>query len=103
MPYLNDESNYPIQFEYKPQNEGFSAAHDLITAGCKELGILNTNIFKEGYNMVYCLKTPTSYAYLKLTFNKRGIITTLMPFSTMGKEDTALTSLLEIISHLWQR
>ena len=103
LPYLNDESNYPIQFEYKPQNEGFSAAHDLITAGCKELGILNTNIFKEGYNMVYCLKTPSSYAYLKLTFNKRGIITTLMPFSTMGKEDTALTSLLEIISHLWQR
>ena len=102
MPYLNDESNYPIQFEYKPQNDGFSAAHDLITAGCKELEILNTNIYKEGYNMVYCLKTTSSYAYLKLTFNKRGIITTLMPFSTLGKEDTAVSSLLEIISHLWQ-
>lgn len=102
MPYLNEESNYPIQFEYKPQNDGFSAAHDLITAGCKELDILNTNIYKEGYNMVYCLKTASSYAYLKLTFNKRGIITTLMPFSTLGKEDTALSSLLEIVSHLWQ-
>ena len=52
--------------------------------------------------MVYCLKTTSSYAYLKLTFNKRGIITTLMPFSTLGKEDTAVSSLLEIISHLWQ-
>ena len=102
MPYLSNESNYPIQFEYKPQNDGFEAAHTLITAGCKELEILNTNIFKEGYNIVYCLKTTSSYAYLKLTFNKRGIITTLMPFSTLGKEDTALSSLLEIISNLWQ-
>lgn len=103
IPYLSSESSYPIQFEYKPQNDGFEAAHTLITAGCKELEILNTNIFKEGYNIVYCLKTTSSYAYLKLTFNKRGIITTLMPFSTLGKEDTALSSLLEIISHLWQR
>ena len=102
-PYLSCESNYPILFEYKPQNDGFDAAHTLIMAGCKELEILNTNIFKEGYNIVYCLKTTSSYAYLKLTFNKRGIITTLMPFSTLGKEDTALSSLLEIISHLWQR
>lgn len=103
IPYLSNESNYPILFEYKPQNDGFEATHTLITAGCKELEILNTNIFKEGYNIVYCLKTTSSYAYLKLTFDKRGIITTLMPFSTLGKEDTALSSLLEIISHLWQR
>ena len=103
LPYLNDESNYPIQFEYEPMNEGFVAAHSIISASCKDLGILNTNIFKEGWNMVYCLKTATSYAYIKLTFNGRRIITTLMPFSTQGKEDTALISLLEIISHLWQR
>lgn len=102
MPYLNDESNYSIQFEYKPQNEGFEAAHSIITAACNDLGILNTNIYKEGYNMVYCLKTVSSYAYMKLTFNKAGVITTLMPFSTAGKEDTALISLLEILSHLWQ-
>lgn len=102
LPYMVDESNYPIQFEYKPQNEGFEAVHSIITAACKELGILNTNIYKEGYNMVYCLKTVTSYAYMKLTFNKSGIITTLMPFSTQGRDDTALNSLLEIISHLWQ-
>lgn len=102
MPYLNDESNYSIQFEYKPQNDGFEAAHSIITAACKDLGILNTNIYKEGYNMVYCLKTVSSYAYIKLTFNKAGVITTLMPFSTAGKDDTALVSLLEIVSHLWQ-
>lgn len=102
IPYLNDESNYPIQFEYKPQNDGFEAAHSIISAACKDLGILNTNIFREGYNMVYCLKTLSSYAYMKLTFNKAGIITTLMPFSTAGKDDSALNSLLEIVSHLWQ-
>jgi len=101
--YLKDESNYPIAFEYKPENDGFEAAHSIITAGCRELGILITNIYREGYNMVYCLKTPSAYAYFKLAFNGRGIITTLMPYSSLGNEDKELQQLLEIISHLWQR
>ena len=101
--YLKDESNYPIAFEYKPENDGFEAAHSIITAGCRELGILITNIYREGYNMVYCLKTPHAYAYIKMAFNGRGIITTLMPYSYLGNEDTELQQLLEIISHLWQR
>ena len=103
LAYLKDESNYPISYEYKPENDGFEAAHSIITAGCKEHGILITNIYREGYNMVYCLKTPFAYAYLKLAFNGRGIITTLMPYSSLGNEDKELQQLLEIISHLWQR
>lgn len=103
LQYLSDESNYPIAFEYKPQNDGFDAVHAIIVAGCRELGILITNIYREGYNMVYCLKTPSAYAYFKLAFNGRGIITTLMPYSTLGVEDNELQQLLEIISHLWQR
>ena len=70
---------------------------------CSELGILITNIYREGYNMVYCLKTPSAYAYFKLAFNGKGIITTLMPYSSLGNEDKELQQLLEIISHLWQR
>ena len=104
LPYLNNESNYPIEFEYKPQNDGFDAIHSLIVAGCREIGILITNIFREGdYSIVYCLKTPDAYACFKLLFNKRGIITTLMPQSTLGQDDGELQQLLEIIPHLWQR
>ena len=103
LAYLKDESNYPISFEYKPENDGFEAVHSIITAGCREHGILITNIYREGYNMVYCLKTPSAYAYFKLAFNGRGIITTLMPYSSLGNEDKELQQLLEIISHLWQR
>ena len=103
MSYLNNETNYPINFEYKPQNEGFEAVHSIISAGCREFGILITNIYREGYNIVYCLKTPSAYAYFKLAFNGRGIITTLMPYSSLGNEDKELKQLLEIISHLWQQ
>lgn len=103
MPYLNNEANYPIAFEYKPQNEGFDAVHSIIVAGCRELGILITNIYRENYSMVYCLKTPVAYAYFKLVFNGRGIITTLMPYSSLGADDKELEQLLEIITHLWQR
>jgi len=103
LAYLKDESNYPIAFEYKPENDGFEAVHSIITAGCREHGILITNIYREGYNMVYCLKTPSAYAYLKMAFNGNGVITTLMPYSSLGNEDKELQQLLEIISHLWQR
>ena len=103
MAYVNDESSYPISFEYKPQNDGFESADSLIKAGCSELGILNTNVFREGYNMVYCLKTRNSYAYIKLTFNGRNIITTLQPFSTLGSEDEDVNNLLDIMNSLWQK
>lgn len=103
MAYVNDESSYPISFEYKPQNDGFESADSLIKAGCSELGILNTNVFREGYNMVYCLKTRNSYAYIKLTFNGRNIITTLQPFSTLGSEDEDVNKLLDIMNSLWQK
>ena len=103
MAYVTDESTYPISFEYKPQNDGFESADALIKAGCSELEILNTNIFKEGYNMVYCLKTKSSYAYIKLTFNRNNIITTLQPFSTLGADDEAVVKLLDILNSLWQK
>lgn len=101
--YLNDETNYPISFEYKPLNDGFVAVHSIITAGCKELKILITNIYKEQYSLIYCLKTPGAYAYIKLSFNGQRIITTLAPYSSIGDDDMELNNLLEIISHLWQR
>jgi hypothetical protein len=103
LKYLNDETNYPISFEYKPLTDGFEAVHSIITAGCKELKILITNIYKEQYSLTYCLKTPRAYAYIKLSFNGQGIITTLAPYSSIGADDQELNYLLEIISHLWQR
>ena len=103
LKYMNDESTYPVSFEYKPQNNGFEAVHSIISAGCAELGILITNIYKESYSLTYCLKTPNAYAYIKLSFNGKGIITTLAPYSSIGTDDQELSKLLEIISHLWQR
>ena len=103
MAYVNDETYYPISFEYKPQNDGFESADSLIKASCSELGILITNVFLESYNIVYCLKTKNSYAYIKLTFNGRNIITTLQPFSTIGFEDEDVNKLIDIMNSLWQK
>lgn len=103
MIFLNDESNYNIYFEYKPENHGFETIHSVIQAACKELGICNTNIFEGQYNLVYCFKTIDSYAYIKLTYNGKKIVTTIMPHSTLGANDAKLNSLLETLQHLWQR
>lgn len=103
MCYLENESNYNIQFEYDPINEGFEAVHQLIQAECQELGICNTNIYAANYMMVYCFKTAISYAYLQLSYNGRKIITTITPYSTVGEQDTQLHSLLESLKHLCQR
>ncbi len=103
MCYLTDESNYKIRFDYKPQNCGFEAVHEVIQAACKELGICNTNIYQENYAWVYCFKTQCSYAYIKLTYNGKNIITNVTPYSTLGADDDILNSLLEILQHLWQR
>ena len=101
--YFADESNYEIQFEYQPQNYGFEAVHTLILAESQELSIGITNIFSESYAYVYCFKTPQSYAYIKVVYNGRGIITTIQPFSTLGANDDVLNKLLETLHHLWQR
>ena len=103
MCYLIDESNYKIRFEYQPQDCGFEAVHEVIQAACSELDICNTNIYQENYTWVYCFKTLCSYAYIKVMYNSKNIITTVMPYSTLGTGDDKLNALLEILQHLWQR
>lgn len=103
MVFLNDESNYDIRFEYQPENYGFEVIHSVIEAACKELGICNTNIFEEPFNLVYCFKTFESYAYIKVTYNGKRRITTIQPHSTLGENDNKLKELLETLKHLWQQ
>ena len=103
MCYLEDESSYKIRFDYNPMNNGFEAVHQLIQAECQELNICNTNIYTESYALVYCLKTTTSHAYLKISYNGRKIITAIAPFSTAGDNDTQLKTIIDSLKHLWQR
>lgn len=103
MCFLEDESLYKIKFDYNPMNDGFDAVHQLILAECQELKVCNTNIYSENYTMVYCLKTSTSHAYLKLSYNGHKIITAIAPFSTAGDNDTQLKTIIESLKHLWQR
>lgn len=103
MCYLTDESNYKVKFAYQPQNDGFDAVHGIIQAVCQEQGICITNIYGESYAMTYCFKTVSSYAYIKLIYNGRHVITAVMPFSTLGDEDEKLNILIESLKHLWQR
>lgn len=103
MCFLTDETNYKINFDYQPQNQGFDAVHGIITAACNDLGVCITNIYNESYALVYCLKTPCSYGYIKLAYNARHIITTAQPFSTLEAEDEKLNAILESLKHLWQR
>lgn len=99
---FHDESNYHISLEYSPAGVAFETIHQLIQSECHEHSICNTNIFEESYALVYCFKTINSYAYLKLMYNGRNIITNITPFSSIGNEDEVLKLLLESIKHIWQ-
>lgn len=103
MIFLNDESSYKMQYEYTPQNSIFESLHSIILASCIELGICITNVFGEAYNIVYCFKTSSSHAVIKVTYNGKGIITTLTPSSTIGGNDEQLNKLIDKIKHIWQR
>lgn len=103
MCYLEDESSYRIKFDYNPTNDGFDAVHQLIQAECQELNVCNTNIYSENYALIYCLKTSTSHAYLKISYNGHKIITAIAPFSTAGDNDTQLKTIIESLKHIWQR
>ena len=102
MCYLEDESNYKIHFDYNPMNEGFDAVHQLIQAECLDLKVCITNIYAESFTWVYCLKTMSSYSYLKIMYNGHKIITNIAPFSTLGENDEILKKLIESLKHLWQ-
>ena len=99
---FHDESNYHIYFEYDPAGGVFETIHQLIQSECQEHSICNTNIYEENYALVYCFKTINSYAYLKLTYNGKNIVTYITPFSSIGNNDEVLKLLLESIKHIWQ-
>ena len=83
-------------------NEGFDAVHQLIQAECLDLKVCITNIYAESFTWVYCLKTMSSYSYLKIMYNGHKIITNIAPFSTLGENDEILKKLIESLKHLWQ-
>lgn len=103
MCYFTDETNYKVRFDYHPENNGFDAVHGIISATCNELGVCITNIYPENFAIVYCLKTASSYGYIKLLYNGNKVITTISPFSTLGDDDEKINAILESLKHLWQR
>lgn len=102
MIYLTDESNYTIKFEYHPEYDDFDAIHQIIQASCQELGICNTNIYSEQYSIIYCFRTHCSYAYIKVMYNGKKVITQIMPHSTLGEQDDKLNVLLNTLHSVWQ-
>lgn len=100
---LSDESSLNIQFEYHPDSFGFEAIHNFMMSICAEHKACITNIFEEQYAINYYMRTPNSYAYIKVMYNGKKIITQIMPNSTLGEEDEVLNSILESLNSIWQK
>lgn len=100
---FENESDYKFDIKFAPNGQTLTCLHELIMASCSNLKISNTNIYTENYAIVYCFKTFKSYAYIKISYNGRGLITNIMPFSSQGEDDENFNNLLSNIRKLWQQ
>ena len=96
---MDDEHGMSYKFDYIPSDESYSQLYNLIRSACDALGIQITNVVehKEDYNVVYYMRTSSTFSYIKVYVNAEGFITYAKPMSLKGTEDRDLCSIVEII------
>ena len=96
---MDDEHGMSYKFDYIPSDESYSQLYNLIRSACDTLGIQITNVVehKEDYNVVYYMRTSSTFSYIKVYVNAEGFITYAKPMSLKGTEDRDLCSIVEII------
>lgn len=96
---MDDEHGMSYKSDYIPSDESYSQLYNLIRSACDTLGIQITNVVehKEDYNVVYYMRTSSTFSYIKVYVNAEGFITYAKPMSLKGSEDGELCSILEII------
>ena len=96
---MDDEHGMSYKFDYIPSDESYSQLYNLIRSACDTLGIQITNVVehKEDYNVVYYMRTSSTFSYIKVDVNAEGFITYAKPMSLKGTEDRDLCSIVEII------
>lgn len=96
---MDDEHGMSYKFDYIPSDESYSQLYNLIRSACDTLGIQITNVVehKEDYNVVYYMRTSSTFSYIKVYVNAEGFITYAKPMSLKGIEDRDLCSIVEII------
>ena len=88
------------KFEYVPSDESFSKLYYLIRSACDTLGVQITNVVEhmEDYSIIFYMRTSGTFSYIKVYVNSNGFITYAKPMSLIGKDDSELNSIIEIIN-----
>ena len=97
---INEERGMSYKFEYVPSDESFSKLYDLIRSACDTLGVQITNVVEhmEDYSVIFYMRTSGTFSYIKVYVNSNGFITYAKPMSLIGKDDSELNSIIEIIN-----
>ena len=97
---INEERGMSYKFEYVPSDESFSKLYYLIRSACDTLGVQITNVVEhmEDYSIIFYMRTSGTFSYIKVYVNSNGFITYAKPMSLIGKDDSELNSIIEIIN-----
>ena len=97
---INEERGMSYKFEYVPSDESFSKLYDLIRSACDTLDVQITNVVEhmEDYSVIFYMRTSGTFSYIKVYVNSNGFITYAKPMSLIGKDDSELNSIIEIIN-----
>lgn len=98
---LSDERAYEYDYSYTPSSEVLGRLHHAVVSATDELGVQITGV-KEcatSYNVAYGFKTTARSAIL-FYYDKNGAVTSAMPSSTVGADDSKLDLLINRIKEL---
>jgi homoserine trans-succinylase len=96
---LNDEQNMPYSFSYIPSEEIFENMYGMIRSACDTFGVQITNVVenKTNYNVIYYLRTSSTFSYIKIYFDSSRFVKYAQPMSLIGEEDSELCNVVEEI------
>ena len=90
------EAKYEVN--YQPTNAVLTGLHHKVVSLSDELGITITNILCHEWDVVYCFATSGKFSHIKFYFNNKYAVTSAMPASDLGENDTLLNKLIQRLS-----
>lgn len=94
---LRSEQSYEYSDDYIPSLEYLGDLYRKMKSLCDDAGARITNVVEmmDKYRIVYHLKTSGAFSSITLSVKANGKVTSAMPSSDLGAEDTILNAILE--------
>ena len=94
---LRSEQSYEYSDDYVPSLDHLGDLYRKMKSLCDDAGARITNVVEmmDKYRIVYHLKTSGAFSSITLSVKANGKVTSALPSSDLGAEDTILNAILE--------